>query len=441
MKRREFVRDATGVAAWTALSASRVLGANDRVVVGLLGCGARGPAVMRGMLEAPGAELAAICDVYDTNAARANTTLVNGRAKTMKDFRRVLEMKEVDAIYVATPDFWHSIHTVMSLEAGKHVFVEKPFALTIREGRVMVEAAARTKKILMPATQHRSAPHIIEAAAMVASGEIGQVAFVRAWNSRNVDGMWTKVPDSDPPAGLDWDMFLGPSSKVPFNAGRFLVNWRNFRDCAGGPITDFGNHRIDSVYQIMGTTQMPHTISAVGRRIFTENDGDQFDLHVVQYQFPNFVLEYTADYQNAFGLGGGRTGMKYYQMTGQYDRPHGFAFYGSKAALYVDRIGWELFPETGRRGGASGERKFRQGDDATSLHAQSFIKQVRIGTKGEVDDMSGFRSTSTCHLGTIAARVNHTIEWNERTDEIPNDPAASRLLTRTFRKPYDLIKL
>ena len=185
---------------------------------------------------------------------------------------------------------------------------------------------------------------------------------------------------------------------------------------------------------------MPHTISGVGRRIFPDNDGDQFDLHVVQFQFRNFILEYTADYQNAFGLGGGRTGLKYYMTTGPYDRPHGFAFYGSKAALYVDRLGWELFPET-KRGAAPAERKSRQGDDASSLHAQSFIKQVRIGTKGEVDDMSGFRSTGTCHLGTIAARVNHTIHWNEQKDEIPNDPAASRLLTRTLRKPYDLIKL
>ena len=276
---------------------------------------------MRGMLAAPDTELAAVCDVYDTNAARASKTLTDGKAKTIKDFRRVLEMKEVDAIYVATPDFWHSNHTVLGLEAGKPVFVEKPFALTIREGRVMVEAAARTKKILMPATQHRSAPHIIEAASMVASGEIGQVGLVRAWNSRNIAGMW------------------------------------------------------------------PH------------------------------------------------------QMAGQYDRPHGFAFYGGKAALYVDRLGWELFPETGRRGGAAGERKFRQGDDASSLHAQNFVKQIRIGTKGEVDDMSGFRSTSTCHLGTIAARVNHKIQWKEQKDELPNDPAASRLLTRTFRKPYDLIKL
>ena len=266
MKRREFVRDATGVAAWTALSASRVLGANDRVVVGLLGCGARGPAVMRGMLEAPGAELAAICDVYDTNAARANTTLVNGKAKTMKDFRRVLEMKEVDAIYVATPDFWHSIHTVMSLEAGKHVFVEKPFALTIREGRVMVEAAARTKKILMPATQHRSAPHIIEAASMVASGEIGQVAFVRAWNSRNVDGMWTKVPDSDPPR-LRWR----PDHRLRQSPNRQRVpDHGHEADAAhhlGGRTADLHGQRRRPVRPARGSVPVPELRAGVHGRL------------------------------------------------------------------------------------------------------------------------------------------------------------------------------
>jgi predicted dehydrogenase len=449
MERREFVAAAFG----TAVSASRVLGANDRVLVGLVGCGGRGRQVMRGMLEAPNTELAATCDVYDTNAERASRDLSQSRAKTIKDFRRLLEIKEVDAILVSTPDHWHSIITVLGLEAGKHVYVEKPFALTIREGRAMVEAARRTQRILYPGTQHRSAPHIAEAARIVQSGEIGDVGFVRVWNSGNIaPNIQKKVPDSDPPAGLDWDFYLGPSPKAPFNRMRFLVNYRLFYDYAGGYITDFGNHRVDSVHQIMGEDR-PRTVSAVGRRLCPENAGDIFDLHVVTYQYPKFVMEYVASWVNSNGIGGRSAGMKYYGMRGAYNRPHGFAFYGTKAALYVDRIGYETFPEVepgapyaappGDEAGVKyrASRKMFQGSDATAQHAQNFIRQVRTGQKGPVDETVGHRATTACLLGTIAAKVARTVHWNAEREDFENDPEASRLLTRELRKPYDLIRI
>ncbi len=317
----------------------------------------------------------------------------------------------------------------------------------------MVSAAQRTKRILMPATQHRSAPHIAEAAQIVQSGQLGDVHLVRSWNSGNVTpNAHKKVPDSDPPAGLDWDFYLGPSPAVPFNQTRFLGTYRVFSDYAGGYITDFGNHRIDSVHQIMGV-MAPQTVSAVGRRLCTENAGDILDLHVVTYEYPKFVFEYTACFVNSFGIGGRSPGMKYYGMRGAYNRPHGFAFYGTKATLFVDRVGYEIFPEVepgppygGGRGDESelkyrAERKTLQGEDATALHAQNFVQQVRIGHKGAVDEMTGHTSTTTCLIGTIAAKIGRKLRWNAEKEDFENDPEASRMLTRVLRKPYDLIKL
>jgi len=453
MERREFVRNATGAAAWTALSASRILGANDRVQVAIIGCGGRGRTVMREMLRAPNTELAAACDVYDTNAARAAHDLSGDRAKTIKDFRRVFEMHEVDAVQISTPDHWHAIPTVLALEAGKHVYVEKPFARTIREGRAMVEAARRTGRILYPGTQHRSAPHIAEAARLVESGEIGDVSLVRVWNSGNIaPDVMKKQPDSDPPAGLDWDFYLGPSPIAPFNRRRFLTTYRLFYDYAGGYITDFGNHRIDSVHQIMNESH-PRTISAVGRRLCPENAGDIFDLHVVTYQYPKFIMEYVACWVNSNGIGGRSPGLNYYGMRGAYNRPHGFAFYGTKAALYVDRIGYETFPElepgAPYETPAPGEtnlkyraaRKAFQGADATSVHAQNFIAQVRTGHKGAVDEMVGHTATAACHLGTIAAKVGRTLHWDAQQEDFENDAEASALLTRELRKPYAWIRI
>jgi len=453
MKRREFVRNATGAAAWTALSASRVLGANDRVTLGIIGCGGRGRLVMREMLRAPDTSLAATCDVYDTNAERGSHEFSGGQAKTVKDFRRLLEMKEIDAVQISTPDHWHAIPAVLALEAGKHVYVEKPFALTVREGRAMVEAAQRTGRILFPGTQHRSAPHIAEAAHMVQNGEIGDVSLVRVWNSGNVaPDVVKKLPDSDPPAGLDWDFYLGPSPVAHYNRRRFLTTYRLFYDYAGGYITDYGNHRVDSVHQIMNESS-PHTVSAAGRRLCPENAGDIFDLHTVTYQYPKFIMEYVACWVNSNGIGGRSPGMRYYGMRGAYNRPHGFAFYGTRAALYVDRIGYETFPELvpgplyetppGNESNLKyrADRKTFQGADATSLHAQNFIRQVRIGHKGAVDEMVGYTATTACLLGTIAAKTGRTLHWNAGQVDFEDDPEASKLLTRELRKPYDLIRI
>ena len=447
MQRREFLERAVQTTALTALSAGRVLGANERIGVAVIGCGGRGIQVASGMRKGPDTEIRAVCDVYEANAEKAAEKLSERRAAMHKDFRRVLEMKDVDAVLVATPDHWHAIPTVLACQAGKHVLVEKPFSLTIREGRAMVEAARKHNRVVMPATQHRSSPHIAEAARIVQGGEIGEVSFVRSWNSGNVSpNLVAPLPDSDPPPGLDWDFYLGPSPNAPFNRRRFLGSYRQFYDYAGGYITDFGNHRIDSVQQIMNVTA-PQTVSAVGRRVLKQNVGDIFDLHIVTYEFPRFVFEYTANWSNGLGLGG-RSGLNYYGMRGDHNRPHGFAFYGTKGTLFVDRIGHEIYPEVepGRMYDDSGqiqvryrmERKTFQGADATELHAQNFIRHLR-GEKAPADAETGHRSTSTCLLGTIAAKVGRKLKWDAEREDFVSDAEASRLLSRQARKPWDLI--
>ena len=299
MERREFVANTT----LTALSASRALGANERVGLAVIGCGGRCNYVARFMLQAPGAEVRAVCDVFDERAEKTRQQLTGGKAPSFKDFRKVLELKEVDAVLVATPDHWHAIPTVLACQAGKDVYVEKPFSLTVREGRKMVEAAERHQRILMAGTQHRSSPHIAEAAALVQNGYIGDVHFVRSWNSRNLSpNRIPKLPDADPPAGLDWDFYLGPTPKVPFNPSRYF-GYRQFSAFSGGYITDFGNHRIDTIHQIMRVTA-PRTIAASGAKLLHQNAGDVPDLLQVTYEYPSFILDYVACCVNSHGLGG-----------------------------------------------------------------------------------------------------------------------------------------
>ena len=314
--------------------------------------------VARRAVGAGNVEYRTMCDVWDAQPQEASKELADGKATTARDFRKVLEQKDIDAVHIATPDHWHAMPGRAGLPGGQGCFVEKPMTLTIREGQAVVAAARQNKRIVMVGTQHRSAPHIAEAAKIAQSGVVGDIYYVRVWNSGNVaPNLAAGVPDSAPPEGVDWDMYLGPAPKVPFNRQRFVSTYRQFLDYSNGYITDYGNHRIDSVYQIMNM-DWPLTVAAAGGKFCKQNGGDIPDVLHVTYEFQNFIMEYSAVWTNMYGRGGGRIeGLNYYGMNGPYNRPHGFAFFGTKGALYVDRIGYEVFPELGSEGFVPADRR------------------------------------------------------------------------------------
>ena len=228
MKRRQFVAGTGAVLAGTALSARRVRGANERVNVALIGCGTRGRLLASLFQQTPGAAVTALCDVWDPQVAQARASAGEG-ARAFKDFRRVLDEKDIDAVVVATPDHWHGILAVSACRAGKDAYVEKPLAHNVVESRAIVEAAKRWKRIVQHGTQHRAAPHYGEVQAIVQGGGLGEVRYVRIWNFQNLypSGIG-REPDAQPPAGLDWDFYLGPAPLVPYNRARFLGTYRWF---------------------------------------------------------------------------------------------------------------------------------------------------------------------------------------------------------------------
>jgi predicted dehydrogenase len=345
MKRRDFLEH-TGRLAFTAASARRIFGANERVAIGLIGCGGRGRHVARLMREAPGVEFSAVCDVYEPNALNAKQW-AGSQARAYGDFRRLLDRNDIDAVLVATPDHWHAIPTVLACQAGKDVYVEKPLAHNIKEGRAMAEAARRYNRIVLTGTQQRSATHFPEVARIIQGGELGEMHYVRVWNFSNMFPAGIgREPDSDVPEGLDWDFYLGPAPLVPYNRKRFRGTYRWFWDYAGGTITDFGTHRFDTVHQIMGV-DAPRTVSASGRRFSLQDAGEMPDVLQVTYEYPGFVLSYEVCNLNAHGLGGRTPDMRYYNARGAENRPHGMAFYGTNGALFADRIGYEIYPERG----------------------------------------------------------------------------------------------
>jgi predicted dehydrogenase len=451
MKRRDFIKTSTAVVTTTAVSYDKILGANDRVHIGLIGCGGRGMQVARLMREVPNVEYNAVCDVYLPNANAAQKW-AGSTAKSYQDFRKLLEQKDVDAVHIGTPDHWHAIPSVMACEAGKDVYVEKPLAHNIKEGRAIVNAARRYNRIVQTGMQHRSAPHYKEVQDIIQSGKLGEVRFVRVWNySNNTPYGIGKIADAPVPEGLDWDMYLGPAPKVPYNKNRHLRWYRWFWDYAGGTITDFGTHRFDTVHQVMGV-DAPKTIVATGGR-FTLNDmGEMPDVMQVTYEYAGFVMSYEACNLNGMGMGIRTAGMNYYGARGSVDRPNGEAYYGTNGTIVCDRIGYELFPEpkaTRRRDGTQdmnapidgfrAEAKRVQGRDTTDLHCANFIECLRSRKTPIADAEVGHRSTTIAHLGNIAFKAGRRLTWDASKEEFVNDPKASKLLGRKARKPWDMI--
>lgn len=451
MQRRSFVQASS--AGITALSASRVLGANDRVNIALIGCGGRGRFVAGKMREVPNVAYTAVADVYKTNGEAARKW-AGDDAKFFQDFRKVLELKEVDAVHIATPDHWHAIQTVLACQAGKDVYVEKPTSLTVREGRVMVDAARKHNRIVQVGTQHRSAPHFMKIAEMIQRGDIGAVKFVRIWNYLNhtPNGIGHK-PNTEPPADLDWDMYLGPSPSVPFNRNRFLSTYRYFWDYSGGYITDFGNHRLDTMQQIMGVTA-PKTVSAVGGIYVMKDDRETPDFMTVTYEYDNFVATYEGSNINTHGMGGRTPGHRYYNSRGEWDQPNGIMFYGTEATIVAERIGWEIFPEPdasmSRRGEApppprkrapSVKRMWENVEEPTPAHCANFVESVRSRKPPHADIEIGHRGTTIALLGNIAMKTGQKLKWDATAEKFTGAPEASAMLSRKLRKPYDLIKL
>ncbi|MDX2270214.1 MAG: Gfo/Idh/MocA family oxidoreductase [Bryobacter sp.] len=435
MQRRNFVL--------AAASAMQIRGANDRARLALVGCGGRGRYVAGFAKENPAAQFVATADVYLPNAVQAAQQL--GATLVVQDFRRLLDRKDIDGIIVGTPDHWHAAIAILAAESGKDVYVEKPLAHSIVEGRKIVDAMARTKRLIFGGTQHRSASHFAQAADLIQSGYLGPVKYVRIWNYVNWHpDVISKVPDSAPPSGLNWDMYLGPAPAVPFNQRRFLGQFRQFRDYAGGTITDYGTHRFDTLHQIMGLSganAAPKKISASGGRLLLEGAGDNPDLLQATFEYENFVLTYEGINFNGHG-GGFRTPQwKYYNAIGERDMPNGMAFYGPKGTMIAERVGFEIYPEPVGRGDNSPrvQPKAIPARDATRDHAMHFVDCVRGAAQPRATALTAHMATNIGHLGNIALRTGQKLEWDAANERFTNSDAANRLLYREPRKPWNLI--
>src|ERR1043165_3505586 len=329
MKRRDFIkRVAQTTAAVSAISAQRVLGANERVGIGVIGFGLVGRIHTRSFHGLPNARVVAVADTYQPRLEAAGQ-LVGSGAKLYRDFRRLLEDKNVDAVVVATPDHWHALMTMMACAAGKDVYVEKPMTLFAREGRWMVDVAQRHKRVVQVGTQQRSGPHYQRARELLRAGRIGEIVSVQLNYFRNVMPGFGNPPDCQPPQDLDYDMWLGPAPQRPYNPNRAIYHFRWFWDYSGGQMTNLGHHSLDVVHWITDV-KGPKAVSCAGGRFFLKDNGEVPDLQDAIIEYPGFHA--TVQFREC-AAGAASTGMG------------GLVFQGTKGSMILGRDGYEIVPD------------------------------------------------------------------------------------------------
>jgi predicted dehydrogenase len=433
--RRRFLASAAlaGAAPLTAASAARVLGANDRIRFALIGCGGMGRGDLRDFLKSKNTQVIGLCDVDPSQIAKAQKDVVEPTGQkadfTAGDFRKVLDRNDLDAVIVATPDHWHAIPTVEACKAGKDVYVEKPLSVAVWEGRQMVDAARKHDRVVQMGTQQRSGQIYKAGKDYVDSGQLGKVRLVRAWAYLDWKGETPPVPDSAPPQGVDYDMWLGPTPKRPFNENRFHFTFRWFWEYSGGLMTDWGAHMIDIANWYMGIKAPTSAMSVGGKFAYPDDAMVTPDTQQVLWEFPNFSMVW----EHALGVG-----------RGPYDREHGVALHGENGILVIDRDGWEVYPETDRierprKYKMAGKPREPVSGDMHLAHVENFLDCMRTRKRPNSDVEIGHNSMIACHLGNAAVRTGRRVYWDVDNERVKDDKEAEAIMyKREYRKPWKL---
>ena len=440
LTRRDFTKSAAAAGVTTAISYSRVIGANDRVRLGFIALGNRGDQVLDAFLAHKDCEVVGICDIYQPYLDFASKK-VGTNPKQFKDYRQLLDLKDVDAVTINTPDHWHALQTISACQAGKDVYVEKPLSLCVSEGRKMVEAVRKHKRVSQVGIHRRSSQFVKEAAELVRSGYIGKVMAVRAFHIQNEWPRGIGNPANEkPPANFDWDAWLGPAPMKPYNKNRTFYRFRWFWDYSGGQLTNFGVHYIDAIHWALGQ-DTPASVTAMGSKYVIEDNREIPDTMEVLWQYPGGTLvAFTQINANAAPAG---------LNNGEIE------FRGTKGTLYLKSSGYEVVPDAispneffartpvdrsfdNWRKGAKPliEAKKNQGDANTAHHARNFLDCVRSRNLTNCDIEVGHRSTSAPLIGNIAYKLRAFLEWDGKSERFTNNAAANKLLSYQYRAPY-----
>jgi predicted dehydrogenase len=414
--------------ALTAQRTSRAAGANDRIRIGFIGVANRGGQLIDAFMEHDDAEIVALCDVDKRTLAKAKQKC-GGSQATYGDFRKLIERKDIDAVVIATPDHWHAIQTIDACNAGKDVYVEKPLSITIHEGRKMVEAARRNKRVVQVGTHRRSSELYKDLAGRVQSEEFGKICLARAYRLSNMYPAGIGRRDAAaPPPELDWDMWLGPRPVRPYqdNVAPYKFRWWQLYSSQMG---NWGVHYLDAIRWCCGDLA-PVSVCAMGGRFAVDDDRTIPDTMEVTFQFASGRLAIFGQYE---------TSQNPALRSGEIE------LRGTQGTLYVSGNGYEVVPE--RRGQFQSwesrckpETATTSGENATltSLHARNFLHCMRTRQKPNADVEIGHRSTSMALMANISLAVGQRLEWDAESERFTNHDQANQMLHYDYRDPWTL---
>jgi predicted dehydrogenase len=440
MNRRKFLESSLkttgGIGMATILPASVVLGKpapSDKINVALIGSRNMGFGILNRHLEQPDANCVAMCDV-DQNVLNERAAEIKNKyqmdPKLFGDYRKVLDRKDVDAVIIGTPDHWHCKIMVDAVKAGKDVYVEKPMANTIEECNVMVDAARKYNRVVQVGQQQRSNKIFLKAMDMIKSGQIGNLRKVNVWANFNYGVGPEPVPDSEVPAGVDYETWLGPAPKRPFNQNRFHGSWRHFWDYGGGLMSDWGVHLLDMALWARDLKEGPKQVMVYAANTFADKrQRETFDTMNVLYPKDDFLINWnmTAGIQ-----------------TGPYNTPYGLAFVGDKATLVTTRKTLEIFLEgnDGAQKSKAEEVNVYDGHESHGEHVRNFMDCVKSRETPNCPPETGRAAAVHALIPNIAGRVGaSTLTWDNKQSKFTDNTKANELVKAYYRKPYELPKV
>lgn len=399
--------------------------AADQLNVALIGCKGMGMYNLTDHLKQPGINGVALCDV-DANIlqerAAAVHELTGKKPRLYNDYRRVIDDRDVDIVIIGTPDHWHCLPAVEACAAGKDVYVEKPLANSIAECQAMLGAARKYGRIVQVGQQQRSGQHWQDVVALVKSGTLGQIRKIKTWGYFGYGKGNPKVPDSPPPEGVDYDMWLGPAPAHPFNQNRFHGSWRHFWDHGGGLLTDWGVHLLDIPLWAMEVTFPKSVMASGGIYAYPDNAIETPDTLNVLFDYGDFTLEW----DHAGGL-----------SKGLYGRSYGVAFIGNHGTLIVNREGWEVVAESENNTDKTPVIPLQPADSQShEKHVQNFVDCVKTRKAPICEIEQGHNVALVAHMGNIAYRTGNKLYWDDSTGSFGDDAKANALIKPQYRKPW-----
>lgn len=393
---------------------------SDQAAIGFIGVGGRGRGLLRGFSALPDARVAAICDADQASLERAQATLDQAgvaRPKAVEDMRRLFDDPSLDAVVVATPDHWHAPATILACDSGKDVYVEKPASHNIREGRLMVDAARRNGRIVQLGTQSRSKRWIVEAIGRIHSGEIGTVRMAKAWDVQLRRDIGHKE-NSPVPEGVDYELYLGPTTWIPFNENRFHYNWHWHWHFGTGDAGNDGVHQIDVARWAL-QAEAPTVVSGMGKKIHFDDDQQTPDTMNVTFDYGDGkLLQWEMRIWNPYGMEG---------------VDNGVAVYGTEGMVHIGRWGRQEGYRIFDRDGAVHERVDGDGSDT---HARNFLDSIKSRKHPVADIGEGHLSSLHAHLANIVARADETVRFDSETERVVAPGAANRFVSRAYRRHW-----